>query len=203
MRVIGDHVVVHTLADGDPSALAASLVSLGMQSTAVHGRVVSGLLPITAIPALEGVSGLRFARPSFGVRRAGTVTSEGDRAIVADIARATSGANGGGVKVGILSDSFNCTGGAPADVASGDLPAAVQVVQELSPCAGASDEGRAILQIVHDVAPGAALAFATIYPGQAAFANNILALRASGAQVIIDDFGYIDDERGDDDGEEA
>ena len=48
-----------------------------------------------------------------------------------------------------------------------------------------------MLQIVHDVAPGAALAFATADGGQANFANNILALRANGARVIVDDIGYF------------
>src|SRR5438552_10296335 len=107
MPVAGDYVAVDALADGDASALEASLVFLGMQHAAVHGRVVSGLLPITAVPALEGVSGLRFARPPIGVRRAGSATTEGDRAVKADVARATSGVNGAGVKVGVISDSFN------------------------------------------------------------------------------------------------
>src|SRR5262249_10755533 len=49
----------------------------------------------------------------------------------------------------------------------------------------------ALLQIVHDLAPDAALAFATTEVGRAGFANNIAALRANGAQVIIDDVGIL------------
>ena len=36
-----------------------------------------------------------------------------------------------------------------------DLEALGRVLSEASPCAGSNDEGRAIAQIIHDVAPGA------------------------------------------------
>ena len=48
-----------------------------------------------------------------------------------------------------------------------------------------------MLQIVHDVAPAASLAFATSEGGQASVANNILALRANGANVLVDDVIYL------------
>ena len=48
-----------------------------------------------------------------------------------------------------------------------------------------------MLQIVHDVAPGAALSFATYRGGLAVAANNIRALRDAGAKVIVDDFIYF------------
>ena len=123
VRVVDDRVVIDAVADGDVGALQAALAALGMRDMAVFGRVVSGQLPISAIPALRGVADLRFARPSVFARHVGIVTSQGDRAMRADIARATFGVSGAGVKVGVLSDSFDCKGGAAADVASGDLPA--------------------------------------------------------------------------------
>ena len=53
------------------------------------------------------------------------------------------------------------------------------------------DEGRAMLQIVHDVAPGASLSFASASAGHfPAFAANIKALANAGATVIVDDVGY-------------
>ena len=61
------------------------------------------------------------------------------------------------------------------------------------------DEGRAMLQIVHDVAPGASLAFYTAVNSEADFANGIGKLAASvasggaGAKVIADDVGYFDE----------
>ena len=189
-RVVEERVVIDAIADGDALALKAALASLGMQNIAVFGRVVSGELPMSAIPALEAVASLRFARPSYAMRRAGSVASQGDHAIRADVGRAASAVTGAGVQVGVLSDSYNCLGGASKDVASGDLPP-VTVLQEISGCVGADDEGRALLQIVHDVAPGAGLSFASAFNGLAAFANNILALKANGARVLVDDIVYF------------
>src|SRR5262249_6425440 len=146
MRMVNDRVFVDAVATGDASILAADLVALGMQSVAVHGRVVSGQLPVTAIPVVARLASLRFVRPSIAIHRAGSVTSQGDHATRADIARSTLGVSGAGVKVGVLSDSFNCKGGAPANVTAGDLPV-VQVVREEPDCTLATDEGRAMLQI--------------------------------------------------------
>src|SRR5712691_2103726 len=105
--VAGDRVVVDVTADGDARALEAALAGLGLRHSAVFGRVVSGVLPIAAIPALPSVAGLRLARPSHAMRRAGAVTSQGDHAMNADAARAAYGVSGTGVKIGVLSDSFN------------------------------------------------------------------------------------------------
>jgi hypothetical protein len=55
------------------------------------------------------------------------------------------------------------------------------------------DEGRAILQIVHAIAPGAGLAFYTAVNSEADFANGITKLAAAGAKVIDDDVGYPDE----------
>ena len=65
------------------------------------------------------------------------------------------------------------------------------VIQEISDCSDGADEGRAMLQIVHDIAPGANLLFATADGGQASFATNIQALAAAGAKVIVDDIIYL------------
>jgi hypothetical protein len=192
VRVIQERVIIRAVADRDVGALTSALSALGMQNAAVFGRVISGEFPIAAIPALDGISSLRFARPSAAIRRTGSVTSQGDQAMRADIARGAFGVTGAGVQVGVLSDSFDCLKGAAKDVASDDL-SPVSVVEEISDCAGAADEGRAILQIVHDVAPGASLSFASAFNGEAHFASNILALKANGAKVIVDDIGLLDE----------
>ena len=48
------------------------------------------------------------------------------------------------------------------------------------------------VQVVHDLAPTAALAFAMANGGDDAFANNLRALAAAGAK-IVDDVGYFDE----------
>jgi subtilisin family serine protease len=100
---------------------------------------------------------------------------------------------GAGIKVGVLSDSFNDLGGAAADEADGALPTAsnIQVLSDLS--SGGTDEGRAMMQIVHDIAPSASLAFYTAYGSEQDFANGILALAAAGCKVICDDVSYFDE----------
>ncbi len=101
--------------------------------------------------------------------------------------------NGSGIKVGVLSDSFNNLGGAAADEADGALPPAadIDVIKDLA--SGGTDEGRAMMQIIHDIAPGANLAFYTAFDSEQDFANGILALAAAGCKVICDDVSYFDE----------
>jgi hypothetical protein len=89
---------------------------------------------------------------------------------------------------------------AAQDMASGALPSSVNVVQEAD-CASFggplqspyTDEGRALLQIVHDVAPGAGLAFYGGANSEAEFANGVTALASAGATVEADDIGFFDE----------
>ncbi len=103
--------------------------------------------------------------------------------------------NGTGITVGVLSDSFNDLGGAAADEADGALPPAadIDVLQDLPKGEGGTDEGRAMMQIIHDIAPGAKLDFYTAFDSEQDFANGILALAAAGCKVIVDDVGYYDE----------
>lgn len=104
------------------------------------------------------------------------------------------------------------TADAATDISTGDLPSSVNVVEEAEAGNGGclnygaplqlpfTDEGRAMMQTVHDVAPGAALAFYTAVNSEADFANGILTLGTPaskggsvGATVIADDVGYPDE----------
>jgi subtilisin family serine protease len=72
------------------------------------------------------------------------------------------------------------------------------VIDEATPAPGEElhDEGRAMLQVIHDVAPHAQLAFATAYGSELEFARNIERLAepvsdgGAGANVIVDDVSY-------------
>ncbi|MFZ1904252.1 MAG: putative Ig domain-containing protein [Steroidobacteraceae bacterium] len=111
---------------------------------------------------------------------------------------------------GYASNGF--TADAQQDEASGALPpgADINVLEENGGTAGVigsqdclnygtptelpfSDEGRAMMQIVHAVAPGANLAFYTADNSEADFAAGIEALANAGAQVEADDVGYYDE----------
>ena len=104
----------------------------------------------------------------------------------ADLARTMLGVTGNGVKVGIISDSL-CD--AATSINSGDLPATITIVNGQDGCADpdANDEGRALAEIIHDLAPGATLLFRTGFPTSVDFIAAVRELTAAGAQVIVDD----------------
>lgn len=189
-------VLINAVADSDPQALEAKLTALGWQEAGAYGRVISGWLPIQYIGLLPNVSGLRFATAGLKPRTAvGNATSEGVQAMGADAVQSALnlGYTGAGITVGVLSDSYNRKNGANANIASGDLPpkANINVLKE-GP-SGTTDEGRAMMQIVHDVAPGASLAFYTAWVSDTDFASGIQALANAGAKVITDDVFYYNE----------
>jgi len=107
---------------------------------------------------------------------------------VPGVARKTYGVTGAGVKVGVLSDSVDFL---DESRASGDLPNVTVLTGQSG--VPASGEGTAMLEIVHDIAPGATLYYATAFNGPASFANNIRQLRAAGCDIIIDDVYYFNE----------
>ncbi len=188
-----NRVVIDAVATGDPQALKAQMEGLGATVGGIAGKLVSAQIPIDQIPALTALAELQFARPAMAITHAGSVTSQGDHAMGSDSARTTYSVTGAGNTVGVLSDSYNCLGGAAAGVGSGDLPAGVVVLAEETGCGSGSDEGRAMAEIVHDVAPGAAIQFHSAFNGEADFAQGIIDLKNAGSRIIVDDVGYFDE----------
>lgn len=179
-------------ADGDGAALHVELTGLGLNGGGSHGNLASGLMPVAALGALEGVSNMALARPALAVANAGTVVSQDVAALRADVARHLFDVDGSGLTIGILSDSF-ATAEDPLttfeeDLAAGELPD-VEILQDLS--RPGIDEGRAMAQLIHDIAPGADILFATASEGPASFAANIDALVDAGADIIVDDIFYF------------
>ena len=133
-----------------------------------------------------GVPGESDAARSEADASAKENTSEGDAAHAAPSARERFGVDGTGIGIGVLSNGVETLADRQA---TGDLPPHVTV---LSGQAGDSgDEGTAMLEIVHDLAPGAHLYFATAFGGEARFAANIEALCEAGADVVVDDVFYF------------
>ena len=118
-----------------------------------------------------------------------------------DFARLGYDLDGSGVKIGVLSNSYNTQSKAHIDVTNGDLPGIgnpngdsleVDVIKDFVSSSGPlSDEGRAMLQIVHDIAPGAELAFRTGFLGEQDMAVGIRELSNALCDVIVDDISYI------------
>lgn len=124
----------------------------------------------------------KITPPSYGTPRAGSVTTEGDGILYAEGLR-TLGFDGGGVKIGIISDGITSLG---ASQATGDSPNVTTVTFP-----GSGDEGTAMIEIVHDLAPGSDLGFCG--PNTSVeFAQCVTDLRTIfGADVIVDDLGYL------------
>jgi hypothetical protein len=227
-------VLIDAVTRGDPQALKAALMGLGLQHASVYSNDVGGWLPVSQLDAATAATEVHSIRAAMSRTRTGAVTSQGDFAQHSNLVRAANPSlTGSGVTVGVLSDSFDCyavyaanhvsasgnagyanngfTATAAMDISTGDLPSTVNVIEEADPNGGGcmnygaptqlpfGDEGRAMLQIVHDVAPGASLAFYTAENSEADFASGIGKLAASvasggaGAKVIADDVGYFDE----------
>ncbi len=147
---------------------------------------------------------INFARPVYpAYNNSGGVNTQGDGAQKSDLVRDSfrlikSDGNivpvdGSGIKVGVLSDSYDMALGAPGyaalDIANGELPESVEVLKDNS--YKASDEGRAMMQIIHDVAPGASLAFHTATASPRQFEVGFNALKDIGCDIIVDDITFI------------
>lgn len=161
--------------------LGGTVINSFVQYDAIRAR-----MPLDQLETLAENPDVRFIRKAVKAILNKTNTSEGDAAHSAASARSSYSIDGSGVKVGVLSDSVDYLA---AVQATGDLPA----VTVLEDAPGYSGEGTAMLEIVHDLAPGAELYFATAWMSAAGFASNILALEAAGCDVIVDDVGYFNE----------
>jgi hypothetical protein len=166
-----------------------------------HSRIISGYYSIKRAPFLINNPRVKYVRPLYPPlsNKEGQVGTQGDTTMKSFVVRDRFGANGPvidgtGVKIGVISDSYNTNAQAAADdVAQGDLPADVQV---LGPQIPGTDEGRAMLQIVHDIAPKAKLAVGSGSLGAGPMANTILqmaspSLPGGKCDVIVDDLTFL------------
>ncbi|MGV1048611.1 MAG: S8 family serine peptidase [Solirubrobacterales bacterium] len=208
---LGNRLVVSVRFEAGAAAGAEALRAAGAEVLDVSRRyqTVTAAAREGDLPVLGTVAGVASASEvltpiSRGADCGGLVRSEGDGQLNAASARASWGVDGSGVTVGILSDSFDRDAGAAThaaqDVLSGDLPGPGSPCGSSQPVgvlddheAAGDDEGRAMAQIVHDLAPGAAIEFASAYGTQFSFAESIRALASSGARVITDDVFYFEE----------
>eukprot|EP00977_Amphora_coffeiformis_P024156 scaffold15108_cov180-Amphora_coffeaeformis.AAC.32 len=163
----------------------------------------SVLLDIHELSVLAASDEIVYIQSNFVTANAGLVESEASQSMLADEARVRFGVDGTGVKVCVMSDSFNCAGSdgravtdAAQDVSTGDLPPfdRMDIIRDLIEddrgFDGCRDEGRAMMQLIHDIAPGADLGFYTALLGFSAFAQGIMELVDAGCDIIVDDIQY-------------
>lgn len=178
--------------------------SLLQQVEALGGRVVyahagygtiRASVPLMQLEVLATSPQVRFIRKASLPVASKANTSEGDVTHMADLARADLASagldvDGSGTKVCVLSDSVDSLATVQG---SGDLPPSIDILtgQDGNALPGTIGEGTATLEVVHDLAPGADLGFATAWLGEASFAQNILDLRAAGCDVLVDNVIHI------------
>jgi subtilisin family serine protease len=170
----------------------ADLARAGLKIERVNAgqRLVRGWLRTKDLRRLTALGVVRTIVPvRSGRLRIGTVTSEGDAAALGPQARAT-GVDGTGVTVGVISDGIDHLA---TSIGSLDAPVGTGVPVGPDCGAGSGDEGTAILEIVHDLAPGATLRFSEGLTDKQAFVDSVSCLVAAGAQVIVDDVGFYDE----------
>jgi len=188
-------VMVHVGPETEMSALQAA--GLWMETVDGADGYVAGAVALSDAVAVAEVAGVTRIQPFIksGRVNAGSIVSEGDAALNADDLRAALGADGSGVRIGIISDGTN---GAALSQASGDLPAVIEECP-ISDAAGGSTvtnagaEGTAMLEIVHDLAPGAELLFCPAFGGgEPGLAASILSLASDlTADIIVDDVAFL------------
>ncbi|HDS62901.1 MAG TPA: cell surface protein, partial [Methanofollis liminatans] len=168
---------------------AASTAVIDAYASAVTGRdegyhLAAAVVPVAALTDLaalpEVVSVMRVLPPMVN---AGSVDTEGDTLLRAKALRNATGYGGAGVRIGIISDGVDHIETA---VASGDLPEDVHVLSNEQ----GGDEGTAMLEIVHDIAPDADLYFHDHGSSWIEFNAAIDALAAAGCTVICDDIAW-------------
>ncbi len=165
--------------------------------------IIMGWIPIENLLSLNDlgqfISCVCPVYPAI-LENTGLAINYGDYAMRSDFARNGFNVDGTGIKVGVLSDSYDTQGNASIDVINGDLPGPnnnhtpVHVLKDYPIAFGSlSDEGRAMLQIVYDIAPGAELAFRTGFMGAGDMAAGIEELADAGCNILVNDITYINE----------
>ncbi|MBP6513208.1 MAG: hypothetical protein KA347_11095, partial [Bacteroidia bacterium] len=188
--------------------LIYNVTGYGLTDTIPNGLnplIITGRMPIANLNnlTLPPVAALiNYVRPVYpSVINSGVTASQGDTAQRTPQVREAFGITGEGVKVCVLSDSYNSILGDPAntDIVNGDLPGIgnpdddlipVTIIKEY-PYGQRSDEGRAMLQIIHDVAPDAALGFRTATISEGDMALGVIQCAQNGCDIIADDVTWV------------
>ncbi|HMM07240.1 MAG TPA: S-layer homology domain-containing protein [Clostridiales bacterium] len=182
-REIGVYVYIRLCSGDDLEAIEPFLLSLenydeasGLVAAWVNVDQLAAVAALDAVCSMTEVVGPRVD--------AGSVVTAGDNILKAAQMRSTYGVDGTGVKIGVISDGVDHLSSA---IAKGDLPASVSVLSNTY----GGDEGTAMLEIIHDIAPGAKLYFHDCGTNVLAFNRGIDNLIAAGCDIICDDIGWI------------
>ncbi|MCI0438932.1 MAG: S8 family serine peptidase [Chloroflexi bacterium] len=211
MDAVGRLQVYVHLADGYEGGLS-ELRALGAAiEVEADGGVAQASVPLRAISQMAALAYVRaITPPDYGFVDAGSALTEGDALLDFDDLRSALGVDGSGVTVGVISDGIF---GLESAVSSGDLPPTTlsrdgggkllstgggviassfradgDLEAGLSPGTNGA-EGTAMLEIVHDIAPGAQLRFANFSTTLEFMAA--VDFLAQNSDVVIDDISFF------------
>jgi uncharacterized repeat protein (TIGR01451 family) len=195
LQFSGDSVALELVSSGsvDFATFVSDLEALGAQPTTISDayNAVDAYVPIASLGSIAELSEVAAMSPS--IRPTTHIAYDpgvGGPPMNVPAVKAQ-GITGTGVKVGVISDSINNAGGLTTGQADGFLPG-VQVLGDETDGQG-TDEGAAMLEEVHAIAPGATLAFDTGGDTQLSMSQAVTALSNVGAKVITDDLGFDDE----------
>lgn len=147
-------------------------------TVAVAWVTVNGL---EELASLEEVRNIRTVLPP--ITNVGSVTTEGDFVHGTASVRSNYSQDGSGMKIGVISNGVEYLTNSQN---TGELPANVTVLSDKV----GGNEGTAMLEIIHDMAPGAELYFHDCGDSTVAFNRAINKLVAAGCNIIVDDIGW-------------
>lgn len=144
-------------------------------------------VPILALGDLAVLPGVRYLlAPTYGISAAGSLTTQGDDVLGAAAVRAARGLDGAGVRIGVISDGIL---GLAQSQASDDAPAISDFQAFSVEGINAGAEGTAMIEIIHDLAPGAEIAFANAATDLDMIeAVDYLAARTD---IVVDDLSFF------------
>ena len=194
--------LTETVADSATYDAGSGLLAVYDGASLVATLHVQGPASGTLEVEPDGSGGSLIEVPGSLPRLNYTIAAD-DRAMGSDVVRATlttpDGApiDGSGVKIGIISNSFDQAGDTadtaaqegylPYDAATGAC--AVTVLSDATG-SGDDDEGQAMAELIYQVAPGAQLYFDTGTGGPGNLAAAVTALQDQGCNIIVDDLTY-------------
>jgi hypothetical protein len=198
LQATGDKLQLYVYTGEIDDALRDAILALGalIEIESSELGIVQIGVPFESIAALGDIAGVtRVTEPSYGVANAGANLTEGDAILSFDALRAAQGIDG--LQTAIDSGDLPATafvfdGGTLTSTSGGVISTSFRADGDLEAGlgSGVGAEGTAILEIVHDIAPGAQLRFANFATSLEFMAA--VDFLASVSDVVIDDIGFFD-----------
>lgn len=186
LRVIGEGqaevMVSARISPGTPETKYRSYFST-VSSDSRYGQV-AGWLAIPNLSVLARDPGITSVMAQIPPHTSRVVTQGDDLLYAADF-RNTTSLTGKGIMVGVISDGVSSIDTVKA---VGELPESVLVIRDSI----GGDEGTAMLQIIHDIAPDAPLVFHDRGASQIEFVQAMDRLINAGCRIICDDITYVE-----------